>query len=161
MQIKPPPIEAWKGVFFQRIPGDIGVKRRWVGGFSLVEVILAVGLIAFVLTAILGLVTLAVQGTKKADMDARLAVLAGRMSAGYQGRSFAAALAELSTNAVTYYDYYGIPTNAAGAYFACTAANVTPTGSSTNLAIVRFQFRWPSPQWSSTNSYVSSISNFQ
>lgn len=130
-------------------------------GFSLIEVVLAIGLIAFVLSAILGLVTLAVQGTKKADWDARLTVLTSRLSAGYQGRDFASALSEMVTNATTYYDFYGAPTNASGAYFRCDATNATPAGNSTNFAIVRFQIRWPVPQLAMTNTYVSSIFNYQ
>ncbi len=132
-----------------------------VSGFSLIEVILAVGLMAFVLSAILGLVTLAVQGTKRADLDARLVVLTSRVTAGYQNRDFASALSELSTNATTYYNLYGTPTNAAAAYFRCDAANATPAGNSTNFAILRFQICWPYPQLSSTNLYVTSIGNYQ
>jgi len=135
------------------------MKKPWA--FSLVEVMIAVGIVAFVLSAILGLVTLAVQGTRKADTDARLAILAGRLSASYQGRSFAGALAEVATNATTYFDFDGVPTNAAGAYFRCDATNVTPAGASANLALLQMRIRWPSPQWSSSNIYVFSVANYQ
>lgn len=139
----------------------LGHGRSRREGFSLIEVMLAVGLIAFVLSAILGLVTLGVQGTKRADLDARLMVMTSRLSASYQGRAYTNALAELATNATTYYDLYGAPTNAAGAYFQCDAQNVTPSGNSTNYTVLRFQIRWPVPQLVSSNIYVTTIGNFQ
>ena len=41
--------------------------------FTLVEVVIAVGLVAFVLTEILGLLVIATNETKNADLKARLA----------------------------------------------------------------------------------------
>lgn len=132
-----------------------------VRAFSLIEVMLAVGLMAFVLTAILGLVALAVRGTKNADMDARLAVLTSRISSGYQSRGYSAALAAVSTNGTTYYDFYGAPTNAAAAYFRCDAVNATPAGNSTNYALLRLAISWPAANPGSTNIHVSSVFNAQ
>ena len=50
------------------------------------------GLVAFVLTAILGLVAIAANETKNADLKARLAWITEQVTSEYQSQRFAAAL---------------------------------------------------------------------
>ena len=74
--------------------------------FSLVEVVIAVGLVGFVLTAILGLAAMAANETKNADLKARLAWITERVTSEYQSQRFSAVLASLpKTN---YWDYSGM-----------------------------------------------------
>ena len=98
--------------------------RAWAA-FTLVEVVIAVGLVAFVLTAILGLVAIAANETKNADLKARLAWITEQVTSEYQSQRFSNALAGVP--ATNYWDYSGMSTNAAGAYFVCEISNVTPT----------------------------------
>jgi uncharacterized protein (TIGR02598 family) len=138
--------------------------RAWAA-FTLVEVVIAVGLVAFVLTAILGLVAIAANETKNADLKARLAWITEQVTSEYQSQRFSNALAGVP--ATNYWDYSGMSTNAAGAYFVCEISNVTPT-SPTNpafptnyIALLQVRTRWPSPQLTSTNVSVISLFNYQ
>jgi Tfp pilus assembly protein PilV len=128
-------------------------------------VVIAVGLVAFVLTAILGLVAIAANETKNADLKARLAWITEQVTSEYQSQRFSNALA--SVPGTNYWDYSGMPTNAAGAYFVCDVSNVTPTNPTnanypTNyIALLQLRTRWPSPQLTSTNVSVISLFNYQ
>jgi uncharacterized protein (TIGR02598 family) len=131
----------------------------------LVEVVIAVGLVAFVLTAILGLVAIAANETKNADLKARLAWITEQVTAEFQSQRFSSALASVPTNLA--WDYSGTPvaTSSPDAYFLCSVSNVTPTNASnypTNyLALLQVSIRWPSPQLTSTNVSVISLFNYQ
>ncbi len=61
---------------------------RTSAAFTLVEVVIAVGLVAFVLTAILGLVAIAANETKNADLKARLAWITEQVTSEYQSQRF-------------------------------------------------------------------------
>ena len=131
--------------------------------FTLVEVVIAVGLVAFVLTAILGLVAIAANETKNADLKARLTWITEQVTSEYQSQRFAAALATVPTNRA--WDYEGMPvvTTSPTAYFVCNVVNVTPTNGtySTNIALLQVNTRWPAPQLTSTNVSVISLFNYQ
>jgi uncharacterized protein (TIGR02598 family) len=142
-------------------------RRSLMGrsAFTLVEVVIAVGLVAFVLTAILGLVVVATNETKNADLKARLAWITERVTSEYQSQRFSAVLTNLP--ATNYWDYSGMPaTNTADAYFWSVATNVTPppAGNFTtnNFALLQISIFWPYSSFSSTNvsSNVSIISLF-
>jgi uncharacterized protein (TIGR02598 family) len=138
---------------------------RSSGAFTLIEVVIAVGLVAFVLTAILGLVAIAANETKNADLKARLAWITEQVTSEYQSQRFSNALARVPTNSAL--DYEGMPvlTNSATAYFICDVSNVTPSNSPsypTNyIALLQVRTRWPSPQLTSTNVSVISLFNYQ
>jgi uncharacterized protein (TIGR02598 family) len=135
-----------------------------MAGFTLVEVVIAVGLVAFVLTAILGLVAIAANETKNADLKARLAWITEQVTSEYQSQRFSTALTNVPNNLA--WDYSGIPvaTNSPSAYFVSSISNVTPTNGSfpTNyMAFLQVMTRWPNPQLSSTNVSVISLFNYQ
>jgi uncharacterized protein (TIGR02598 family) len=133
--------------------------------FTLVEVVIAVGLVAFVLTAILGLAVIATNETKNADLKARLAWITERVTSEYQSQRFSTALTNLP--ATNYWDYSGMPvTNTADAYFRCIISNVTPPPASTNFTsdnfvLLQASIRWPYPQLTSTNVTLISLFNYQ
>ena len=132
--------------------------------FTLVEVVIAVGLVAFVLTAILGLLVIATNETKNADLKARLAWITERVTSEYRSQRFSAVLASLP--ATNYWDYSGMPvTNTADAYFRCEISNVTPppVGNFTtnNFALLQANIRWPYPDLTSTNVSLVSLFNYQ
>ena len=99
---------------------------RSSGAFTLIEVVIAVGLVAFVLTAILGLVAIAANETKNADLKARLAWITEQVTSEYQSQRFSNALAMVPTNLALDYEGMTVPTNSATAYFVCDVSNVTP-----------------------------------
>ena len=115
----------------------------------LIEVVIAVGLVAFVLTAILGLVAIAANETKNADLKARLAWITEQVTSEYQSQRFSNALASLPTNWTLDYEGMPVPTNSPNAYFVCDVSNVTPTNATnpsypTNyIALLQVRTRWP------------------
>lgn len=133
--------------------------------FTLVEVVIAVGLVAFVLTAILGLVAIAVNETKNADLKARLAWITEQVTSEFQSQRFSTVLASVQTNGpvTSFWDYSGISTNAAGAYFQCDVTRAVPASS--NFALLQVSIRWPyspsSTNFSSTNVSLISVFNYQ
>jgi uncharacterized protein (TIGR02598 family) len=159
--------------FLIRVPAEFSSEAepwglpglRSSGAFTLIEVVIAVGLVAFVLTAILGLVAIAANETKNADLKARLAWITEQVTSEYQSQRFSNALARVPTNSAL--DYEGMPvlTNSATAYFICDVSNVTPSNSPsypTNyIALLQVRTRWPSPQLTSTNVSVISLFNYQ
>jgi uncharacterized protein (TIGR02598 family) len=138
---------------------------RRAGAFTLIEVVIAVGLVAFVLTAILGLVAIAANETKNADLKARLTWITEQVTAEFQSQRFSSALAGVPTNLA--WDYSGMPvaTNSPNAYFLSSVSNVTPMNASDfptdYLALLQVNTRWPSPQLTSTNVSVISLFNYQ
>jgi uncharacterized protein (TIGR02598 family) len=144
-------------------------KRGGAPSFTLIELVVAIALVAFVLTTILGMLSLAVKQMKGADSNTRVAILLKRVDAYYRSQSFTNVLgsppsASYSTN--FYFSYLGIPTNQTTdpAYFRCYVTNVTSSsyGSLTNnLALLQIQTSWPRPAYTSTNVSVISICNYQ
>jgi type II secretory pathway pseudopilin PulG len=135
-----------------------GLRRR--SAFTLVEVVIAVGLVGFVLTAILGLAALAANETKNADLKARLAWITESTTSEFQSQRFSTALGDLPVT--TYRDFSGMPLpDANGAYFRCDVLNVTPVPSSPNFALLQLTIRWPSPSLTSKNVSLISLFNYQ
>ena len=129
------------------------------------EIVLALGVIAFAFTAIIGLLGVATQGTKGADMDARLAALTRRVSSTYQSQPFSTLIS--GTNVISgtnWYDYNGTPTVSAAApetYFQCSVTNSGPILSGSNGRWLQIQIRWPYPKLTETNISVISILNYR
>ena len=133
----------------------------------MIEVVIAVGLVAFVLTAILGLVAIAANETKNADLKARLAWITEQVTSEFQSQRFSNALANVPKNFAWDYDGMPVATNSQTAYFVCDVSNVTPTNPTnaaypTNyIALLQARTRWPNPQLTSTNVSVISLFNYQ
>ena len=127
------------------------------------EVVISIGLVAFVLTAILGLAAIAANETKNADLKARLAWITERMTSEYQSQRFSVALESVPTSApaISYWDYSGMPVaSPADAYFRCDVSSATPPSASTNFALLQVSIRWPSPPLTSTNVSLISLFNY-
>ena len=141
--------------------------KTGAAAFTLVEVVIAVGLVAFVMTAILGLAVIAANETKNADLKARLAWITERVTSEYQSQRFSRCLGSSDMPANSYWDYSGMPvTNTTDAYFQCDVTNVTPPPASTNFttnnfALLQVSIRWPNPQLTSTNVSLISLFNYQ
>jgi uncharacterized protein (TIGR02598 family) len=158
----PASILRWSGHRF--VLPWVGRPRR-SAAFTLVEVVIAVGLVAFVMTAILGLAMMAVNETKNADLKARLAWITESVTSDCQSQRFSTVLGSMPTT--NYWDYSGMPSaSPMDAYFRCDVSNVTPSPASPNLttnnfALLQVSIRWPNTQPTSSNVCLISLFNYQ
>src|SRR5579871_2878957 len=92
-------------------------RRAALNSFTLVEVVIAISVIAFVLVAILGLMAYTSQLVQQSDNYSRLSNVAGQVLARMNSQSFTISTNCASTNAVYYFTYDGMPTNSTAAYY--------------------------------------------
>ncbi len=109
--------------------------------FSLVEVAMALGIVSFVLLALLGLFSVGFNAGKDSQLDTLQASIAHRTLSVLRTVDFDT-LAETNT----LYNYAG-ETNATPAYFECKATFSSPTGLdptvANHLRRVRIEIRYP------------------
>ena len=137
------------------------LSRLAVKSFTLVEVVIAIGVIAFVLISILGLMTYASQLVRQSDSYSRLSNVAGQVLAQFDSQSFAVSTNRVATNALYYYTYEGLPTNSADGYYECDVSNVDSLISVlTNVMQIQLSIRWPKPEFANTNVIITSTLNY-
>jgi len=164
--------------------GSFGVlnrpKRRRgnLSSFTLVEVVIAIGVTAFVLVSILGLMAYASQTVQQSDKYARLASVVSQVLTTLGSQSFAMSPYLLGENnssgnfnplsSTNYYTSEGLPTNSAGGYYQCVVSDATPanfalTNADGNyfLEPVQVTIRWPYPKPNNTNIIVTSLLNYE
>jgi type II secretory pathway pseudopilin PulG len=131
------------------------------GSFTLVEVVIAIAVIAFVLVSVLGLLAYTSQLVQQADTYARLSNVGGQVLAQINSQPYTVSTNEAGTNAATYFTYEGIPTNSTGAYYQCNFTNANPsTWGIPNVMQIQLTIRWPSPQFVNTNIIITSAVNY-
>lgn len=119
------------------------VSSRHCGGFSLVEVVLAVGIIAFCLVAIVGLFSVGHLASRHATDDTSLAAATSQVISKIRART------NLSLPTNYYFNLQGrvVPTVEEASYVCAVDYSTVPeaevTDISTNLARVKIQFTWP------------------
>lgn len=130
-------------------PTACSLEAAWRRGFSLVEVILAIGLFAFAVMGILGLLVTALQAGREAQEVSMVTHLGNRLISEMRAAPFAAPAA-----GTRYFDFEGtaVP-QAAQAHYACTVeeiplpaevADAVPAGVAGGLArAYRLDWRWP------------------
>lgn len=111
-------------------------------GFSLIEVVIAVGIVSFTLVALIGLFGVGMRGSLRASEDTCLAVMITRVS----GDLRVLGSASVSTN--YFFDNRGLQVTAGDpmAHYECavTTRPVTEIGAtSSNLQQARLVFTWP------------------
>lgn len=132
-------------------------SRQRPNSFTLVEVVIAIAVIAFVLISVLGLMTYASQLVQQADTYSRLARVTSQVLTRLNSQSYS-----VSTNAATkgtayYFTAEGLPTNAASGYYECAVTNADPSPSTlVNMMQLRVSIRWPKPQFTNTNIIITS-----
>lgn len=126
------------------------------------EVVISIGLVAFVMTAILGLAAMAANETKNADLKARLAWITERVTSEYHSQRFSTALVPTNGPVTSYWDYSGmLVDDSPDAYFRCDVSNVTPPSASTNFALLQVSILWPNTKPTSSNVCLISLFNYQ
>lgn len=118
---------------------------QWSGGkaFSLVEVAISLGVVSFVLLALLGLLSVGLDAGKSSREDTIIAGLCLATLAELKATPYA----DLPSNVSTYFTYDGRATNsAAGPYYQCTVEISDPRGLQTNSNFskrVKIEIAWP------------------
>lgn len=136
-------------------------RRAALNSFTLVEVVIAIAVIAFSLVSILGLMTYASQLVQQADTYSRLSRVTGQVLAQLRSQPYAVSTNCATTNAVYYFTYEGLPTNSLGAYYQCNTTNANPsTWTLTNVMQIQLTVRWPMPQFANTNVIITSTLNY-
>lgn len=136
-------------------------QRSALNSFTLIEVVIAIAIIAFVLVSMLGLMTYASQLGRQADTYSRLSNVMGQVLAQFNSQPYSISTNCATTNAVYYFTYEGLPTNSSGAYYQCSVTNADlPPWSLTNMMQIQVSVRWPKPQFTSTNIVITSAANY-
>ena len=136
-------------------------RKSRPSSFTLVEVVVAIAVIAFVLISILGLMTYTSQLVQQADTYSRLAVVSDQVLAKFGSQPFSVSTNCARTNAAYYFTYEGLPTNSTAAFYQCNVTNAnTPAWTLTNVMQIQISIRWPKPQFSNTNVIISSTLNY-
>jgi uncharacterized protein (TIGR02598 family) len=113
-------------------------------GFTFVEVTLAIGIFAFALIAMIGLLGIGLSGEKSSAEDTRFAGMADYVIATERNNSFATVSAANYTSTY-YFDLLGNTNTQSAAYALCTVTNIstnsmvtsnTPSTTLTNSAVV-------------------------
>jgi uncharacterized protein (TIGR02598 family) len=117
--------------------------RRAARGFSLIEVVLAIGIVSFCLLALIGLFGLGMNGSRHANDDTFLGSMVTRVAGDLrtQGASFTS-----GTN--YFFDNRGLVVSSVDttAYYECEVTTQSPTGitaTSTNFQTGKMIFTWP------------------
>jgi uncharacterized protein (TIGR02598 family) len=112
--------------------------------FSLVEVVVALGLVSFVIVALLGLLSIGMKSSRQAEEDTRIAGMGSSVLALLRNVE---SLPAGGTNLL--FDAEGNETtNAAASFYECAASFRVPAdseipGVGTNAVVVVLRFSWP------------------
>ncbi len=109
-------------------------------GFSLVEIVMALGLVSFCLVALLGLFSLGIKTSKQSAEETNLAAMSSEIITELRARTSSTTIA---LNQKYYFDNQGERTNAIGAYYECHLITQTDTSFSANLIRGTLTFTWP------------------
>ena len=130
-------------------------------GFSLIEVVLALGITSFTIISIIGLLSFGLQNSRESAEDTNLALITQTTTSLLRSQPFtnilnSATFATNNTNANYFFDVTGdLTRDATGApatvpnadsLFACTLARRTPplaTPGTTNFIYLQYRFTWP------------------
>ncbi|MEZ0298525.1 MAG: hypothetical protein ACAI35_18915 [Candidatus Methylacidiphilales bacterium] len=111
--------------------------------FSLIEVVLAIGILSFMLVALLGLFSVGLGASQRGTNDTTIASIWARIYGELQATN------SLKAGTFTvYYDRQGLPGNSATAHFACrvtsTAVSATQlTDVTNNILSTSIEITWP------------------
>lgn len=117
-------------------------------GFSLVEVILSLGIVSFALVAMLGLLSVGFNASKQSTEDTLISTMTSKITSELRGTSSVTA-ATMTTPKEYYFDAQGIlMTTGTGAVYYCQATMRHPSSSEvadlgSRFGILTLDFTWP------------------
>jgi len=145
-----------------------GLRKKSVSraAFTLVEVVLALGVTSFVFVAVLGMISVGMSADQNANQSITLATMTLQVVEQMRGNTnwISQAGSDFSFSTNYYFDNQGTPSTQAAAYYACQLStsntNSPPVGNlSTNFAFAQLRFTWPASVKPApvTNSIYASI----
>jgi uncharacterized protein (TIGR02598 family) len=141
------------------VPASRSGARRTCRAFSLVEVVIAIGVVAFVVISLLGLIPVALQSSHNADVQAAQATIVSTVTGKLSSQNFSSTVASLPLT--NYFTAQGEETSAAAAIYRCDVTDVTPVGSAGNfMRQVQLIITWPAPVYAQTNVVCASFLNY-
>lgn len=136
--------------------------RRNPHGFSLVEVVVALGVIAFAIIAIIGLLSMALRIGREANEDTLLPLMAGRIANDLRSARFQDLTSNFPDGTQFFFDSQGLEsTNASEQIYQCElrwSTNPPSPGNDLSLRLRRaiLSFTWP--KGSTNQSFVLPVS---
>lgn len=142
---------ATSSVFVRRsFPLPIGKKKN---AFSLVEVLLAIGLVSFAAIAILSLFSVGLRSSRESSEDTVIALMTRQVHAWSRTQDFTQMTDSPSSGATTFFfssegimertsDGASASGETSDSLYACMVF-VRPSGVSTNLLHLQYRFEWP------------------
>lgn len=162
-------------------PPIIKVYARNSPAFSLVEVVIALGLTSFALLSMVGLLAIGLQNNRESTEETNLALCTETALSILRSRGFNLAASDVSykeTDSTP--DFYfdgtgnlvvdanGLPakTQSPDALYACTVTRATPTldQPTTKLIYLRLQFHWPLAAPAAARQHrivITSLANYE
>jgi uncharacterized protein (TIGR02598 family) len=130
-------------------------RRR---AFSLVEVVLAIGIVAFAITAMMGLLTVAMQSDKSSSSDTALAAMSRQVFNTLRALPYAS----LPTGTNYYFNAEGSECAQAQAVYHCSVTLSSFSNLTANNAKrVQMSFQWPyGAAGGNTNILQTAIANY-
>jgi len=122
---------------------SLATDKLRTNGFSLVEVTLALGVLGFVLLALISLISVGLRTGKESRDDMASSLLMQRQLGNLGTNTYAT----LQTQPDVYYTVDGVETNSASAYFIAQtkieASSLPDAGAKTRSRRVRVEIAWP------------------
>ncbi|MFA7342976.1 MAG: hypothetical protein WC003_01610 [Terrimicrobiaceae bacterium] len=129
----------------------------FASAFSLVEVVLAIGVLAFAITAMMGLLTVAMQSDKSSSSDTSLAAMSRQVFNSLKAMPYSN-LTTLTNGTNYYFDRDGSECPPSGAVYEC-AVKLTPDVNDAQR--VQMTFKWPyGAAAGTTNILQAGIANY-
>jgi len=130
-------------------------RSKFIGAFSLIEIVIALGIVSFCVIPLLGLMTSGLQASKNSQQDTVLALAAKYILSDLRGQTFSSLNVGATTNYL--FDYQGDPLSSNSPpsqhayYTAAVTITANPlaavtswnTNASPNLLGVKITFDWP------------------
>jgi uncharacterized protein (TIGR02598 family) len=139
---------------------DPAIRFNRFSGFSLVEVVLAIGIVSFALLTIIGLLTISLSASRGAAEDTNLALMSPTVASVLNAQGFTSVMANTAYAATAatpayYFDINNemtrdgngnpISTPNANSIYACTITRRTPVlfQATSNIVYLQLKFTWP------------------
>jgi uncharacterized protein (TIGR02598 family) len=126
--------------------------------FSLIEVVLAIGILAFAITAMMGLLTVAMQSDKASSSDTAIAAMSRQVFNSLKAMPYAS----LPTGTNYYFDADGTECAPSGALYECAVTlKDDPNLAAGNAKQVKMTIKWPyGATFGTTNILQAGIANY-
>ena len=140
------------------------VREGSEAAFSLTEIAVAIGIVAFVIVSLVGLMSVGLSAQRSAREDTILvSVTKQALSTARSGKYSDLVIGAASSN---FYTSEGYPTNAASAFYVCEVSILAPTNNlpgSLRAKEIRFKYNWPyqsRPNYPNEQVFATTIAEY-